>query len=154
MNKKVKNATPLLYDNIQFKSTLEVTAYKALKQEEFNPQYEQHTYEVWKGRKFSVPCYDLHNNRKLHKDTWELNNYKVQGIKYTPDFTFTVGDVFIIMEVKGYANDRYPYVKKLFRSWLEENIPQSIFFEVHNRKQLMAAIEIIKQIKLQQLCQQ
>lgn len=122
-----------------------MAAYKALKAEGFNPQYEKHTYEVWKGRKFNVPCYDLHNNRKLHKDIWELNSYKLQSIKYTPDFTFKVNDTLIIFEVKGFANNRYPYIKKLFRAWLEENEPQSIFFEVHNQKQLRAAIEIIKQ---------
>lgn len=146
MNKKVKNATPLFYDNIQFKSTLEVTAYKALKEEGFNPQYEKHTYEVWEGRKFSVPCYDMHNNRKLHRDAWELNSYKAQSIKYTPDFTFTVGNTFIIIEVKGYANERYAYVKKLFRSWLDDNCPDSAFFEIHNKRQLNAAIDIIKNI--------
>lgn len=147
MNKKVKNATPLEYDGIHFKSQLEVKAYKALQEEGFNPEYEKHTYEIWKGRKFTVPCYDMHNNRKLHKDTWELNEYKAQSIKYTPDFTFSVGDTFIVMEIKGFANDRYPYVKKLFRTWLEENIPQSVFFEIHNVKQLRAAVEIIKNIQ-------
>ena len=128
---------------------MEVTAYKALKEEGFNPQYEQYTYEIWKGRKFNVPCYDLHKNRKMHKDMWELNEYKAQSIKYTPDFTFDVNDKFIIVEIKGFANDRYPYVKKLFRSWLEENKPQSVFFEVHNKKQLNAAIDIIKNINNQ-----
>lgn len=149
MNKKVKNATPLLYDNIQFKSLMEVAAYKALAEEGFNPKYEEHTYEVWEGRKFNVPCYDMHKNRKLHKDMWELNEYKAQSIKYTPDFTFYAGDTFIVVEVKGYANDRYAYVKKLFRSWLEEHQPQSAFFEVHNKKQLKAAIEIIRNINNQ-----
>ena len=143
-NKKVKNATPLFYDGITFKSKIEVAAYKAFKENGFNPQYEKHTYEVWKGRKFNVPCYDMHNNRKLHHDTWELNNYKTQSIKYTPDFTFSINNTNIIVEVKGYANDRYPYVKKLFRTWLEENQPNSMFFEVHNQKQLRAAIDIIK----------
>lgn len=144
MNKKIKNATPLECDGIQFRSKLEVKTYQALKEEGFNPEYEKHTYEVWKGRKFKVPCYDLHNNRKLHKDTWELNEYKVQSIKYTPDFTFHINDTLIVIEVKGFANDRYPYIKKLFRTWLEENTPNSIFFEIHTQKQLRTAIEIIK----------
>lgn len=147
MNKKVKNATPLLYDGIQFKSKLEVETYRALKEEGFSPEYEKNTYEVWKGRKFLVPCYDMHNNRKLHKNVWELNQYKVQSIKYTPDITFKIESTLIIIEVKGFANDRYPYVKKLFRTWLENNYPQSVFFEIHNKKQLKAAIEIIRKYK-------
>lgn len=145
MNKKVKNATPLSYDGIQFKSILEVDTYKRLQEEGYVPEYEKHTYEVWEGRRFSVPCYDFHNNRKLHKNKWELNTYKAQSIKYTPDFTFYAGDTFIVVEVKGFANDRYPYVKKLFRTWLDDNMPESMFFEIHNRRQLDSAIEIIKQ---------
>ena len=148
LNKKVKNATPLFYDGIHFKSILEVDTYKMLQDEGFNPKYEKHTYEVWKGRRFNVPCYDFHNNRKLHKNVWELNKYKAQSIKYTPDFTFYAGDTFIVVEVKGYANDRYPYVKKLFRTWLDENIPDSMFFEIHNKRQLKAAVDIIKNINL------
>lgn len=147
MNKKVKNATPLLYDGIQFKSKLEVETYRTLKEEGVSPEYEKNTYEVWKGRRFLVPCYDMHNNRKLHKNVWELNQYKVQSIKYTPDITFKIENILIIIEVKGFANDRYPYVKKLFRTWLENNYPQSVFFEIHNKKQLKAAIEIIRKYK-------
>lgn len=148
LNKKVKNATPLFYDGIHFKSILEVDTYKMLQDEGFNPKYEEHTYEVWKGRMFNVPCYDFHNNRKLHKNMWELNKYKAQSIKYTPDFTFYAGDTFIVVEVKGFANDRYPYVKKLFRTWLDENIPDSMFFEIHNKRQLKAAVDIIKNVNL------
>lgn len=147
MNKKVKNASPKFYDGIQFKSTLEVKAYKVLIENGYNPEYEKHTYEVWKGRSFKVPCYDFHNNRKLHKNMWELNKYKAQSIKYTPDFVFFACDTLIFLEVKGYQNERYPYVKKLFREWLENNEPNSIFFEVHNTKQLNAALEIINSIQ-------
>ena len=32
-NKKVKNATPMIYDDIQFRSKLEVYCYKKLKEE-------------------------------------------------------------------------------------------------------------------------
>jgi NAD-dependent DNA ligase len=38
-NKKVKNARGHIYDGISFKSGLEVTAYKELMQEGFNPEY-------------------------------------------------------------------------------------------------------------------
>lgn len=151
-NKKVINATPYEYNGISFKSKLEVNTYKLLQQEGFNPEYEKHTYEVWKGRRFNVPCYDLHNNRKLHKNTWEANEYKAQSIKYTPDFTFTIIDsnnnpIFIAVEAKGQPNDVYPYKKKLFRAYLDDNIPNSMFFEVHNLKQLKSAIQIIKSKK-------
>lgn len=151
-NKKVKGATPLKYNNIQFKSKLEVESYKALVSEGFKPEYEQYSFHLWKGKKFSVSFYDLHKDRKTHKNVWGRNEYKPVDIKYKPDFIFFVDNgsdtkTMIVIECKGYQNDRYPYVKKLFLRYLEDNVPQSIFFEVHNIKQLKAAIEVIKTIR-------
>jgi hypothetical protein len=54
-----------------------------------------------------------------------------------------------VVEVKGYSNDRYPYQKKLFFRWLEDNNPNSAFFEIHNKKQLKEAIDIIKKFSEQ-----
>ena len=47
MNKKIKNATVREYDNIKFKSILEVSTYKTLIEYGFKPEYEKHTYVVW-----------------------------------------------------------------------------------------------------------
>ena len=84
-------------------------------------------------------------DRKEHKNVWGLNNYKIIGVKYTPDFTFNIGDRLIVIEIKGFSNDRYPYQKKLFFKWLEDNTPNSAFFEIHNMKQLKQALEILKE---------
>ena len=70
------------------------------------------------------------------------------SIKYKPDFTFYVKDKLIVIENKGYANDRYMYQKKLLFKWLEENQPNSAFFEIHNKKQLNKSIEILKEWKV------
>lgn len=152
-NKKVKNATECSYNGINFKSELEKKSYIMLQSEGFNPEYEARTFNVLDGKKFSVPCYDVHNDRKLKRNVWGKNDYKSQSIKYTPDFTFYINDpsgaeIMIVVECKGFPNDRYIYVKKLFRKWLEDNSPHSMFFEVHNQKQLKSAIEIIKNTKL------
>ena len=40
MNQKIKNANPKFYDGIQFLSTLEVDAYKLLKEAGFDFKYE------------------------------------------------------------------------------------------------------------------
>ena len=152
-NKKVKNATKHEYNGIVFKSGLEVETYKVLMDEGFNPEYEKHTYELQKTKLFPTPHYTLYKDRKLHKAVWGLNKYKIIGMKYTPDFVFNIDSTMIVVEVKGYSNDRYPYQKKLFFKWLEDNQPDSMFFEIHNKKQLKSAVEIIKQIKEQQLCQ-
>lgn len=151
-NKKVKNASKCTYDNIHFKSELERDSYIALSAGGFNPQYEPQTFHIWRGRNFSVPCYDVYMNRKLKKRVWGENHYKPLDIKYTPDFIFTITnssgvEKMIVLEVKGYPNDRYSYVKKMFRQYLEDNHPNSMFFEVHNKKQLKAAIEIINNEK-------
>ena len=150
-NKKIKNATECSYNGIKFKSELEKKSYIMLQSEGFNPEYEAHTFNVLDGKKFSVPCYDVHNDRKLKRNVWGKNDYKSQSIKYTPDFIFFITNssgarIMIVVECKGFPNDRYIYVKKLFRKWLEDNSPHSMFFEVHNQKQLKAAIEIIKSI--------
>lgn len=151
-NKKIKNARKHVYNGIEFNSGLEVTAYKLLNEADMNPKYEPCTFNVLEGKKFSIPCYDMHNDRKLKKDVWGLNSYKTQGIKYTPDFVFYINDTYgaekmIVMEVKGFPNDRYAYVKKMFLTHLEKYYPESMFFEVHNQKQLKAAIEVIKSIR-------
>lgn len=143
-NKKVRNAQTHVYDGIMFKSGLEVETYKALTKEGFNPEYEQHTYVLQKSKLFPTQHYAPFKDRKLHKMVWGLNKYKIISLKYTPDFVFTVGDKLVVIEVKGYANDRYPYQKKLFFKWLEDNNPNSAFFEIHNQRQLKFAIEIIK----------
>lgn len=151
-NKKIKNATACVYDGIKFKSELEVRVYTLLKNAGFKPEYEKKVFHVWRGKKFLTPCYDLHKDRKLKKNVWGINTYKPINIKYTPDFTFFItdssgADRMMVVEAKGYPNDRYAYVKKLFRSLLEKDFPGSAFFEVHNQKQAKAAIEIIKSIK-------
>lgn len=150
-NKKVKNAHECIVDGIKFKSDLEGTVYSMLKWEGYNPEYEKNTFYVWRGKKFLTPCYDPHKDRKLGKVVWGINTYKPQDIKYKPDFVFSIrdksgADRMIVIEAKGYPNDRYAHVKKLFRSLLESDYPGSIFFEVRNKKQMSAAIEIIKNL--------
>lgn len=145
-NKKVLNANKHIYNGIVFKSKLEVTTYKALIESGFNPDYEKNTYILQESKLFPTPHYAPYKDRKLHKEVWGLNRYKIISLKYTPDFTFTIDGTLIVIEVKGYANDRYPYQKKLFFKWLEDHQTDSIFFEIHNQRQLKAAIEVIKGI--------
>jgi hypothetical protein len=143
-NKKVKNATGCWFNNIHFKSILERDSYIALTEEGFDPEYERHTYVLQKSKLFPTQHYAPFKDRKLHTMVWGLNKYKIISLKYTPDFVFTVGNKLIVIEVKGYSNDRYPYQKKLFFKYLEEHHPNSAFFEIHNQKQLKSAIEVIK----------
>ena len=146
-NKKVKNAQKHEYNGILFKSKLELDTYKMLISEGFNPEYEKHTYQLQETKLFPTPHYTLYKDRKLHKKVWGLNTYKIRGLRYTPDFVFTIGDTTIIIESKGFCTEKYPYQKKLFFKWLEEHNPNSVFFEVHNIKQLKETVRIIKDLQ-------
>ena len=63
MNRKIRNATPEQYENIQFKSKIEAMVYRTLIHEGFNPEYESHTYTIWEGFRPTVPYY-TRNRRK------------------------------------------------------------------------------------------
>ena len=144
-NHKVKNATPLEYNNIQFKSRLEVMIYKTLLQEGFNVQYEPTKYIIWEGFKPNVSFYNKDKKTRMLK----LDNKRLIDITYTPDFVFEYKDTTVIIEAKGFENDTFPIKKKLFRKWLEKQNSQGnkyIFFEIFTKKQLMQAIDIIKNI--------
>lgn len=143
MNKKIKNATPLEYDGISFKSKLEVMAYKTLKENGFPVMYEPVKYILWQGFKPTVPFYDKDKVTRNLK----LNEKKLIDITYTPDIVFPYKDRNIIMEIKGLENDVFPLKKKLFRAYLENNCSNSIYFEIYSKRQLLQAIEIIKNLK-------
>ena len=144
-NHKVKNATPLEYNNIQFKSRLEVMIYKTLLQEGFNVQYEPTKYIIWEGFKPNVSFYNKDKKTRMLK----LDNKRLIDITYTPDFVFEYKDTTIVIEAKGFENDTFPIKKKLFRKWLESQNSKGnkyIFFEIFTKRQLMQAIDIIKNI--------
>ena len=144
-NHKVKNATPLEYNNIQFKSRLEVMIYKTLLQEGFSVKYEPTKYIIWEGFKPNVSFYNKDKKTRMLK----LDNKRLIDITYTPDFVFEYKDTTIVIEAKGFENDTFPIKKKLFRKWLEKQDSQGnkyIFFEIFTKRQLMQTIDIIKNI--------
>lgn len=144
-NHKVKNATPLEYNNIQFKSRLEVMIYKTLLQEGFNVQYEPTKYIIWEGFKPNVSFYNKDKKTRMLK----LDNKRLIDITYTPDFIFEYKDTTIVIEAKGFENDTFPIKKKLFRKWLESQNSQGnkyIFFEIFTKRQLIQAIDIINKL--------
>ncbi len=142
-NKKIKNASPLEYDGISFKSKLEKMAYQTLKESNLPVEYEPQKFIIWKGFKPTVPFYNKDTKtRMLRQET-----KKVIDISYTPDFMFKYHDYLCILELKGFENNTYPLKKKIFRKWLEEHEPKSIYFEIYTKRQLLQAIDIIKDLK-------
>ena len=139
-NKKIKNACAKSFNNIVFKSQLEVVIYKELLRAGFNPKYEERKFVIWEGIKPTKPFY----NRDIQTKMLKLDMGKMRDITYTPDFTFEYKGHLIIVEAKGFENDTFPIKKKLFRGLLEKMETPVIYFEVYTKKQLLQAIEILK----------
>lgn len=141
-NKKIINASPLEYDGIFFKSKLEKMAYQTLKEQGFPVLYEPKKFIIWEGFRPNVPFYNKDASTRMLK----MDSKKVIDITYTPDLMFEYNNHLIIIEMKGFENNTYPLKKKIFRKWLESNYPNSIYFEIFTKKQLLQAIDIIKNL--------
>lgn len=157
-NKKIRNATVCKTGNITFKSQLEKSIYSTLKQEGFNVQYEPVTHELWESFIPITPFYDketttqqekrVSGGDKIKSKILVPKEGKVIGIRYTPDFYFKYKNLDVYIEAKGIENDVFYIKKKLFRKYLDNKLlldkQHSIFFEIYTKKQLLQAIEIIK----------
>ena len=154
-NKKIKNATPLSYDGIAFKSKLEVMCYKVLKEQGFNPLYEQKHYTLFDSFIPNVPYYTKNTFKRKNKNIQVISpftvidNRKNTAWVYTPDLYFEYDNYIIIIEVKGFYNDVYRYKTKLFRYRLEQLQKEDTnhtyeYWEIHTKKQLLECISHIK----------
>ena len=142
MNNKVKNAQIIVYNEITFKSKLDLMAYKLLEEKGFNPQYEQNTFIIWQGFKPVVPFFTKNKARQIIN-----NNKKLINITYTPDIYFEYQGYKVIIEMKGFTNDVYPIKVKLFRKYIEQlqDSNNYLLFELYTKQQLLTAIQIIEE---------
>ena len=139
INKKVKNATSVEYDGIKFKSKLELTIYKALKEKGLNPLYECNKFILQEGFRPSKPYY----LKGICPKT--ANGYaKIIQITYPPDFTVKYDDKILFIEAKGKQNDSYPIKRKLFLKYLE-SMSNSYFMEVYSKKDLLESLKQFEQ---------
>lgn len=120
INKKVKNATRVVIDNINFRSKLEAYTYIKFKEANIYLDYECKRFEL-------LPKF-------------EFQGKKIRAITYLPDF---IGNNFII-ECKGFKTDTWPLREKLFNYYLYRFEPNIKFYVVHNQKQVD---ELIKHLK-------
>lgn len=143
-NKKIKNATSTNYNGINFRSRLEVSCYKKLETSGLSFNYESEKIVLWKGKKTDfVTVYLPDKNKNLVPIK---TGYKLRDITYTPDFKVIHKNYIIYFDVKGHINDTYPMKKKMFIQHLNNLKGNYMFFEPHSIKQMMQAIEIIKQL--------
>lgn len=153
-NKKIRNATRVKIDNITFKSQLEKSIYNTLQQQGFDPKYEPITFTLWDGFQPLTPYYDKETDKQ--RDARDPNSSKrlvqktskIVGIRYTPDFYFRYNDIDVYIEAKGVENDVFYIKKKLFIKFLDDRLvssgQKSLYFEIYTKRQLLQAIDIIK----------
>lgn len=143
-NKKIKNATPVDFQNLHFKSTIERTIYKALIQQGIVPLYEGFTYTLSPDIRPKNTPYYTRRKVKNQGTALCLEMSPIDSITYTPDFTFVLNGIFVIIEVKGFVNDTFPIKRNLFRKYLENEETPTMYFEVRSKKELLRALEIVK----------
>lgn len=149
-NKKIKGATSIEYNGIKFKSILECSCYKKLEAAGFDFSYESERVPLWEGVKLQNTI--VYAPKKIRAGKYskflELQTRALLDITYTPDFIVHKDNYRIYFDVKGKENDTYPIKKKMFLKTLEERKDgiQYIFFEPHNVRQMLQAIEIIKEL--------
>lgn len=147
MNKKVKNTQPVEYNNIHFRSKLEMFCYKEAKQRDLDIIYEPEKIVL-------LPAYEPKNvtvlTPKKTKDKYKLLNYynKIRAITYTPDFIVYHNDYIIFIETKGRPNDSYPLKKKMFLHFCEKSLSKKlkkhiVFMEPHNQSQVIECLNLI-----------
>ena len=149
-NKKIKGAVEVSYSGIKFKSKLEESCYKKLEAAGFDFSYESERITLWEGVKLQNVLVYAPKKLRVGKcgKILELQTRALLSTTYTPDFVVTKGNYKIYFDVKGKENDTYPIKKKMFLKNLEERDDgiQYLFFEPHNVKQMLQAIDIINKL--------
>ena len=126
-------------DGINFASGLERYMYLALKKAKIKSVYEGQTYVLQDGFEFTNDCYEKQSNGK--GEYKNRGNKKILPVKYTPDF---VARDFII-ECKGRANESFPMRWKMFKKYVNVNLPHVTLYKPQNPKECDKVIELINE---------
>ena len=150
VNVKVKNAKTHEYDELIFKSGLELFCYKSLKENGIAFRYQPDKYVLIPKFNSEFRCYEdigkitRDSNKKIVSSTKRfglLDN--VREIAYTPDFCGLNNEW--IIETKGFANDAFPLRWKLFKAKLNEIGFTGIVMKPESQKEVLLCIDIIKE---------
>ena len=134
INKKIKNATVITFNNIKFKSKLECLMYKLLIESNLEVQHEETKIILMEG---------FYPKKWFSKSKEQVK--KILNLTYTPDFIIKHNDYTVYIEVKGFMSDNYPIKRKLFLNKINDE-KNSIFFEVYTKKDMLHCIEYIKSL--------
>jgi hypothetical protein len=145
-NVKIKNATKVNHEGVEFQSLLERSMYNKLTEAGFS-YGKDFFYEA--GKAELIEAFEIDNEIWMHKNLskeFKLENKKVRSMNYTPDFSSDpdLSKCEWIIECKGRPNDRWPVVYKLFKLWLKNNNPDCKFYVPSSAKECLLVIEKIK----------
>lgn len=135
--RKIRNTTSkdkLMYNNIQFRSSLEVYCYQQLIKHSLDANYETLSIEL-------IPKFTFTGKwLESSKTGLKLSTANCRPMTYTPDF---VGDGWII-ECKGFRGmDTWMIKSKIIKYYLKDK--EIDFYLPSNRKQIDETIKIIKE---------
>jgi hypothetical protein len=127
----------IVFNGITFRSRLESYMYEALLNADIESEYEVRSYELLSGFECRLDCYERQANGK--GEFKNRGGKSVRGMKYTPDFT---GEGFII-ECKGRANDAFPIRWKIFKKYVNYNLPGVKLYKPQNQKECDETVKLI-----------
>lgn len=130
-------AKKVVHDGITFASGLEKYMYCALKEAGIANEYEGQTYTLQEDFRLENESYERQSNGK--GDLINRGQKKILPIRYTPDF---ISDDFII-ECKGRANESFPIRWKMFKAYVNRNLPHVTLYKPQNQKECDKVIELI-----------
>lgn len=130
VNKKVRNAEKIFFDNIQFQSKLELHCYKKLIEAGLDFAYEPQSFELIPKFEYTSDCVESYKKGT----TWLFGSKSkvVRAMKYKPDFV-NLKDGWII-ECKGHPNESFPIKWKLFKYYLKTNNINVLLYMPKNQK--------------------
>ena len=152
VNRKVRNATRIKADGLEFRSKLEFNCYKVLKESGLSFKYEDTRFCLLDGfrpdkAKVIGPMKKTERITQYKQPISErlmVDNSIIRAITYTPDFILEHEDTIYIIESKGFANDTYPMKKKLMIALLESSDKNYVFAEIKSMAQMKQLVDYIK----------
>ena len=124
------------HDGVNFKSKLEMYAYKALKDAKIPFTYEENTYTLVPA--FTSSVVSVEYKYRKYRDS----NMSMKAITYTPDFVCPKGTW--IIETKGRPNELFPMRWKLFKKWLTDTKFATMLFLPTSKAQIDETIARIQ----------
>ena len=112
-NRKVRNATAIKVDGIQFRSKLEAYTYRKLTEANIPFLYEEVKFNLIPPFEYEADSFESKKKRGESKKEYVTARRKIQAMTYLPDFVDPNSKW--IIEVKGFENDVFPLKWKLFK---------------------------------------